>query len=119
MEIFFCLALHVSLSGYLVFINHESSTTFDYLLNITFFLINDNDILVILFKETNMFEVEISFELYLLRLGFFFFFFGVGGWGGGCWSHTLFFLRGLFGTFQALLFCLHISFGSLKVINSI
>ena len=64
-EIFCCLALHVSLSGYLVFINHESSTTFDYLLNITFFLINDNDILVILFKETNMFEVEISFELYL------------------------------------------------------
>ena len=28
-----------------------------------------------------MFEVEISFELYLLRLGFFFFF--VGGGGGG------------------------------------
>ena len=58
MEIFCCLALHVSPSGYLVFTDHESSTTFDYLLNITFFFINDNDILVILFKETNMFEVE-------------------------------------------------------------
>ena len=33
-------------------------------------------------------------------------------------THTIF-LRGLFGTFQALLFCLNISFGSLKVINSI
>ena len=33
-------------------------------------------------------------------------------------THTLF-LRGLFSTFQALSFCLHISFRSLKVINSI